>query len=328
MLHLRCGDDILPAIAEAGLPGTAARWCDPLCEGPVRAWPDDGARRAERGAWLAARHGLDPAKVLQTLESEDLSLASSPREDEVVLWFEADLFDQSILVSLLDRLADLAPDHTSLICIGSHAAHPDFIGLGQLSPAELAGLFPGRPRVTPDQFATARRALNLLGGGDPEAIWNFALTEANPLEFLGDALRRWLAELPSTRNGLSLTESLGLQTFSAGAETPRDAFPIVQRFETRPWQGDSMFYGTLRLLASGPAPLLRPLGKVPRAGDPAFATSKFEVTDAGRAVIGGDEDWFRLSGVSRWQGSILLEGPRPAWRWDERSERPVKAIFD
>lgn len=306
----------------------AARWCDPLCEGPVRDWPDDGARRAERSAWLAARGGLDPAEVLRTLESEDLRLASSPREDEVVLWFEADLFDQSILIFLLDRLADLAPDHTSLICIGSHPAHANFVGLGQLTPAEIGALFPGRTRVIPDQFATARRALRLLGGGDPEAIWRFALTEADPLEFLGDALRRWLAELPSTRNGLSLTESLGLQTFSAGAETPRDAFPIVQRFETRPWQGDSMFYETLRLLASGPAPLLRPLGKVPRAGDPTFATSKFEVTDAGRAVISGQEDWFRLSGASRWQGSILLEGPRPAWRWDERAERPVKAIFD
>ncbi len=328
MLHLRCGDDILPAIGAAGLPGTAARWCDPLCEGPVRPWPDDGARRTERSAWLAARFGLDPAEALRALEAEDTRLAGAAREDEVVLWFEADLFDQSILIYLLDRLAELAPGRTSLICIGSHPAHRNFVGLGQLDTVEIAELFPGRRRVTPEQFETARRAVHVFAAGDPEAIWSFALTGAPDLEYLGDAFRRWLAELPSLRTGLGMTESMGLQTFLAGAETPRDAFPIVQRFESRPWMGDSSFYETLRLLAMGPSPLLRPLGKLPRPGDPAFATTKFEVTDAGRAVIAGKEDWFRLSGVSRWQGSVLLEAPRPFWRFDESLGRPVKAIFD
>ena len=326
MLHLRCGDDILPAIVAAGLPGRAVKWCDPLCEGPVRAWPDDGARRAERSAWVAARFGMAPTEALRIFEAEDLALASAAREDEVVLWFEADLFDQSILIYLLERLADLAPDRTTLICIGSHPNHENFIGLGQLETSEIAELFPSRVRVTPEQFDTARKAVAVFGSGDPEAIWSFALTESGALEFLGDALRRWLAELPSVRNGLSMTESMGVQTFSAGADTPRDAFPVVQRFEDRPWMGDWMFYESIRLLTLGPSPLLRSIGKVPRPGDPEFATAKFEVTDMGRAVIGGKEDWFRISGVSRWQGSVLLEAPRPAWRFDEASGRPVKAI--
>ena len=326
MLHLRCGADILPAIAAAGLPGVAASWCDPLCEGPVRDWPDDGARRAERSAWLAARFGGDPAETLRKLEGEDMRLASGAREDEVVLWFEADMFDQCILIYLLDRLAELAPDRTTLICIGSHPAHPTFIGLGQLETPEIGALFPTRRPVSPEQFDTARAAVRVFGSGDPEAIWTFALTEAGPLEFLGDALRRWLAELPSTRNGLGMTESIGLQTFAAGADSPRDAFPIAQRFENRPWMGDDTFYESMRLLALGPAPLLRPLGKIPRPGDPAFASTRFEVTDMGRAVIAGKEDWFRVSGVSRWQGSVLLEAPRPAWRYDEASGRPVKTV--
>jgi len=257
-----------------------------------------------------------------------MRLAAAAREDEVVLWFEADLFDQSILMYLLDRLAELAPDRTSLICIGSHPNHPNFVGLGQLEVQELADLFPTRVPVTTEQFETARRALQVFQGGDPDQIWSFALAEAGALEFLGDAFRRWLAEFPSVQNGLSMTESMGLQTFAAGADTPRDAFPIVQRFESRPWMGDTLFYEAMRLLAKGPSPLLRAQGKVPRPGDPAFAGTRFEVTDAGRSVIAGREDWFRLSGVSRWQGSVLLEAPRPIWRWDETSGRPVKSIFD
>jgi hypothetical protein len=300
-----------------------ARWCDPLCEGPIRAWPDDGARRAERSAWIAAHFDIDPAEALRTAESEDVVLASGARHDEVVLWFEADLFDQMIMVFLLDRLADIAPNHTSLICIGSFPGVPDFIGLGNLTAEQLATLFPTRSLVTPAQFALARTAWDVLQGGDPEAMWTLAGTGTPELQFLGDALRRYLADLPSTRTGLGMTEALALMVFASGAETPMQAFPAVQRFESRPWMGDATFGSVVRRLASGPSPLLRPLGKLPRFG-PEFMRAGFEVTDHGRAVLEGREDWIRLSGASRWHGSILVEAPHPAWRWDERGERPVR----
>lgn len=324
MLHLRCGDDILDKLRTAGLPGDVARWCDPLCEGPIRPWPDEGARRAERSAWIAARLGIDPAEALRTFESEDMALAAAGRHDEVVLWFEADLFDQMIMLFLLDRLADLAPSHTSLICIGSFPDLPDFIGLGNLSAEQLATLFPARVPVTAAQFALARTAWEVLQSGDPEQMWTLAGSGTPELQFLGDAIRRHLADLPSTRTGLSLTESFVLMVFASGAETPGQAFPAVQRFESRPWMGDLTFAAVVRQLASGPVPLLRSVGKLPRFG-PEFMRARFEVTDHARAVLEGREDWVRLSGASRWQGSILVEAPEPLWRWDERSERPVRA---
>lgn len=325
MLHLRCGQDILPALAEAGLPGTFARWDDPLCEGPLRAWADDGARREERSAWLAARYGRPLPEVLAELETADLALARAGREEETVLWFEHDLFDQAILVFLLSRLADLVPERTSLICIGGHPDVPEFAGLGQLNPAQLAELFPSRKPVTPEQFGVAGAAWEAMTAGTPDRLWELARHDHPSLPFLSGALRRYLAELPSTRNGLSQTESHGLAAVSAGAETPRHAFQAVQRFEERRWQGDAMFFATIRLLALGPAPLLSPLaGKVPPAGDPAIAATRFEVTPEGRAVLTGRMDWFRLARPTRWHGSILLEGPEPEWRWDEAAERPVR----
>ena len=49
-------------------------------------------------------NGTDAEDVLELAQAR---LARAGREDEVVLWFEHDLFDQAILVFLLDRLADL-----------------------------------------------------------------------------------------------------------------------------------------------------------------------------------------------------------------------------
>ncbi len=325
MLHLRCGQDILPALAESGLPGTFAPWDDALCEGPLRQWPDEGARREERAAWLAARFGDSPSEALAWLEGRDMGLARAGAEDETVLWFEHDLYDQVILVFLLTQLTGLAPDRTSLICIGAHADVPEFRGLGQLSSAQLAALFPGRTPVAEPHFTLAAEAWAALTSGDPREIWRLAQLEQPVLPFLPGALRRYLAELPSVRNGLSQTESHGLAALAAGADTPRHAFQAVQRFEERPWQGDSMFYATLRLLAEGPAPLLVPeSGPLPAPGDEAIAGTRFEVTAEGRAVLAGRADWFRMARPTRWQGSILLEGPEPMWRWDEAAERPVR----
>ncbi|HEX9165756.1 MAG TPA: DUF1835 domain-containing protein [Gemmatimonadales bacterium] len=325
MLHLRCGDDILDGLRAAGVPGTVARWADPLCEGPLRPWPDDGARRAERAAWLAARGAPSESETLAALEQDDMALASAGREDEVVLWFEHDLYDQAILVFLLDRLRELAPDRTSLICIGSHPAHPEFRGLGQLSTAELAALLPARVPVTEAMFAEATSAWAALTGGDPLQVHALAATGTPVLPFLGPALRRWLAELPSTRNGLSQTEAYGLAAVAAGADQPVHAFPTVQRFESCPWQGDAMFFATLRVLATGPRPLLAPVeGKLPRATDRAFATTRLELTTDGRTVLTGRADWCQLARPTRWHGGILLEGASPAWRWEEREERPVR----
>jgi len=326
VLHLRCGQDILPRLAEAGLPGDAAAWDDPLCEGPLRDWPDDGARREERSAWLSARFGGSPGDVLARLERADLALARAGREDEVVLWFEHDLYDQAILVFLLHRLRETAPERTRLICIGSHPEVSDFVGLGQLTAPQLAGLFPRRAPVTDSEFALADLAWTGLSGGDPEATWRLAREGAGPLPYLGAALLRYLAELPSTRNGLSQTESHGLAAFAAGADTPQHALQAVQRFEATPWMGDAMFYATVRLLALGPVPLLVPLaGRIPKAGDPAIAGMKFEVTPDGRAVLLGRADWFRIARPTRWHGGVLLEGPDPLWRWDEQAERPVRS---
>lgn len=327
MLHLRCGDDIIPKLREAGVPGDLATWADPLCEGPIRPWPDDAARRAERADWLAARYGQSEAAVRASLEEADAALARAATEDETVLWFEHDLFDQAILVFLLARLADLAPDRTSLICIGSHPDVPEFTGLGQLSAAQLAALLPTRAPVSPAQFATARQVWDALASGDPERIEVIAQGGAPELPFLADALRRWLAELPSTRNGLGMTESLAVHAIAAGAETPRHAFQAVHRFESRPWLGDAMFYAAIRGLASGPAPLLGPAdGKLPAGLEPGFEGVRFELTAHGRAVLTGRADWFHLAQPSRWHGGILLEGSEPAWRWDERTERVVRRM--
>ena len=69
--------------------------------------------------------------------------------DEMILWFEHDLFDQLNLIQVLDRLVRVETEApVSLICIGSFPGRPNFKGLGQLTPDELASLLETRQPVS------------------------------------------------------------------------------------------------------------------------------------------------------------------------------------
>lgn len=326
VLHLRCGDDILDALARAGIPGTRAQWGDPLCEGPLAPWEDDAERRTERARWIAGRYGEEKAVVVERLAAADRTLETAADADEVVLWFEHDLFDQAILVFLLARLGRLAGERTRLICIDRFPGVVDFAGLGQLSPEQLASLYPFREPVGTAQFEAAARVWGGFCGGDPLALLEAADRAGATLPFVPAAVRRYLAELPSRRNGLSQTEMLALQAVAAGADTPRHAFVAAQRFEPAPWQGDLMFFATLRELCLGPVPLLtHGGGRLVQASDGTFAATRLELTAQGRGVLTGRSDWCALAPASRRHGAILIEGAHPAWRWDERAGAPVRA---
>src|SRR5690606_2832987 len=120
MLHIRCGDDIRDRLAEAGLPGRFLRWCDPLCQGPTPAL-DPAAWHLTRAAFIAENYGLTAAEAARRLAEEEAGLDAWRDHDEIVLWFEHDMFDQLVLARLLDWFGarSLGSRRLSLVCIGA-----------------------------------------------------------------------------------------------------------------------------------------------------------------------------------------------------------------
>ena len=97
------------------------------------------------------------------------AIANHHAYDELVLWFEHDLFDQLNLVQLLPWIRERLPSPAtvSLVCIGSFPGHPAFKGLGELSPGELGAALrrPG-PRE-PRAICPGGAGLGRLPGVDP-----------------------------------------------------------------------------------------------------------------------------------------------------------------
>lgn len=209
-LHVTNGDVIAPAVAAAaGVPlGEVVPWRDVLHDGPVPAGLAPDALAQVRAAHLARRGWELETVALAQLRDRDRRLAEHPPEEEVVLWFEPDLYDALQLAQIADRLAG-RPGPVTLVEL-SHTPHPD-----------LRADFLAREPFTPDPESFAA-----LRSPDPRA-W-----EAVP------AFARLCEELPDAGTGLGRLEA---QIVAALADGPLDGHALFARVaacEPVPWIGD------------------------------------------------------------------------------------------
>ena len=325
-LHIRCGTDILTKLDQAGIPGDKIRWSDVLCEGPHHRHADEGDRQRERAAYLAGRYFVPFTETYREIMGEDWRVRQCNRYDETVLWFEADLFDQVILVYLLNRLYPLSPEtRISLICIGEFPGVRRFVGLGQLYPEQLATLLPKRQAVTARQFRLAGEAWAAFQAGDPGELSRIGRMRSKALPFLPAAIRRYLAEYPSTRNGLGQTEQWALEAIRDGAGTPQEAFLAVQKRERRPFMGDSMFYAVIRDLGSGARrAVLGAHKQLGRLRDRQLRRMPIRLSEFGVALLENRADWREQSGMPKAMGGVMLRGSALRWRWDAKRQRIVQ----
>ena len=306
--HVANGHATTSLIGRAAIPGDTDIWADALHDGPVPAGLDDEALRTIRATYLATR-GDDAVRFAASLAFSQTAIARSAACDELVLWFEHDLFDQLNLIHLLDRMA-AAPEKApavSLICIGSFPGRPAFKGLGELTPAELAPLIDTRQRITAAQYELGRRAWKAFRDPDPRAIEGLLRDDLSPLPFLGAALRRHLEDFPATRDGLSRTERRALEIGAGGPVDRREAFPRMHDGETSFYIGDLSYFDLVDALAALHPALLEQ------------EDGRFRTTATGRQVLDGMQDRVVLCGIDHWRGGVHLEGHGPVWRWDGTS---------
>lgn len=322
MLHVTNGDAAAERFAEAALPGRVAVWADVLHDGPVLDGLSDEEWRSVRARFLAGAGYADgEAAARAQLEAWDRSLAEGRDEDEIVLWFEHDLFDQLLLVRHLVWFSqqDRQPARLSLVCIDHHPEVPRFTGLGQLSPPQIAGLFPARSAVTEAQVELAERAWTAFTSPDPTAIERLLAADTSPLPFLAGALLRHLEEFPCAYNGLPRTEQQALAALVRGPRTGAELFLAAQRSEERVYMGDASFFARLRSLATGGSPLIESAAR-PSALT-GFGEATWRLSPLGRQVAAGRADWIRWNGIDRWLGGVHLDDDDGVWRWDGSARR-------
>jgi hypothetical protein len=319
-LHIANGTSTTTTIEAAGLPGRTSIWADPLHDGPVPDVPDEELMRIR--AKVFADDSGDAGGVAAEVRRWRAAVDGVAADEQIVLWFEHDLFDQLNLIQLLDRLAASdAAARVSLICVGSFPGRPNFKGLGELTPQELAPLFDTRLPVTRAQYDLASRAWQAFRAPEPTAIAAFLASDTSALPFLAPALARHLEEFPSTSDGLSRTERRLLELAAGGPVWLGRIFPRMHDGETAFYIADVSFVHVAEELADCSPPLVTISGA---DGSDSLAGT-IEITPAGREVLEGRVDRAALAGIDRWLGGVHLTGRTPRWRWDRDGRRLIDA---
>lgn len=315
--HWRCGNDIAHSLKLAGFKGRFQMLADPLCMGPVRDLPV-AEYLAERSRFISQSFGLPLADMQRRAREEHAGLESLKDGTPVVLWCEADAYDQLFLIRVLASLPAHA-DHVQLIQVDRIPGVDRFIGIGQLAPDVLAWLWPQRRPVSPAALALARRAWAAYCSDSPRALADIAHGADSELPLLAPALLRQLQELPALREGLSLTERLTLQCLheSPHATGGQVFAELMTRREPLPYLGDMMFRGILRPLIDGPSPVL-----TESRLDLDWPKRPLLLTSLGEQVLRGEAYWPDHGAPARWVGGVCIRAGEAHWALDE-ALRPV-----
>jgi hypothetical protein len=331
-LHVTNGDGAGGALEEAGLGGEVLPWRDLMHHGPFPPVLSLEELAPVRAAYLAGDR-LDPVAVTADFRERDARLHRAVISgEEIVLWFEHDLLDQLQLLQILDAFAGWQgdPQRLSLICVNAFPGISPFRGLGQLTPDQLAGLYPARLPVSQETVRQARHAWAIFRGPHPRTLRALADRGVEGLPFLGAALLRHCAEFPWTIDGLTLTERRILCLVEEGQVGPGPLFRASMDLETVLFLGDWAFFDRVGSLCAGEDPLLavegagvflRPEGL--EGPSEAFRAQRLIVTGRGRDLLSGAGSVGTWWPRDEWLGGIRVNSADTHWCWDGLLERFV-----
>ncbi|HEY1975546.1 MAG TPA: DUF1835 domain-containing protein [Candidatus Baltobacteraceae bacterium] len=304
-LHVTNGDSVLYTFKKAGITGTHLAWRDSLHEGPVRDGSLEGTS-AYRAQYAAVRGYGNPIKIIRDFERRDAQMRKASEFEEVVLWFEHDLYDQLQVLQVLTALEvlDLEPGRVSIVQSDHY--------LGTMTADELSPLLAKRRTVTTATFRSARRAWERFTSASPLDLYVASKEDAIGLPFLRAALQRLCEEYPWTRDGLSRSQRQALQAVAQGPAPELGLFRRAQAREEAAFMGDAVFSKIVDDLRNSPAPLIE-------TQDDAFA-----VTALGRRVLAGEADWIEVAGIDRWIGGVHLSASSVT-RWDDEKGQFIGA---
>ena len=265
-LHITSGDMAGESLRRSGISGEVLVWHDILYDGPRKpGWPEEDTLQA-RARFLeeATGGGLGRQQILETLRTQYIKLERSKDYDGVILWFDACLFDQSMLCHILACMKVKSIETVELVCVDAFPGIAPFDGLGQLLPDQMAAVYDQRRRVTKDQLGFAERVDRAFALQDKAAFMELSSDLDAPLPWIPAAVARWLQEQPDEATGLGRLEQLALEAIRSGCKTPPEIFAFAAAHDTHPqFWGDITLWAKINRLATRRPPLVRLEGPKP-----------------------------------------------------------------
>lgn len=323
MLHIVNGDSVGEKLKQGVVHGDILVWREIYTVGPLFAEPAAPDNRKARARELERAMGIPTDTYTAGCEAQEQALASFRDYDEIVLWFEHDVYDQTMLCYLLQwfhRRTEKLP-RLSLLCIGEFPGVKLFRGLGQLSVEQMKTLSGTWRDITHEELALGAAVWDAFAASEPTRLAQLLEQDTSALPFVQEAIEAHLSRFPAEADGLGSVERATLTYVRKGVSRPVELFRAVSDDLHRLGMGDLEFWYRLSTMTDGPAPLLRKecAAAFPRFDreSPEFISGcRFSLTPLGEQVAAAKQDWLALHEMDVWHGGVHLRRPLPLWRYD------------
>jgi hypothetical protein len=308
VLHITNGDSAAKLMRDGGVQGTILPWRDVLHEGPVPADKSLEQMSLIRAKYIADCGWGEFANLVIEFQQRDRQLKTFNNYDNVVLWFEHDLYDQLQILQILDWFVsqNLSTVHLELICTVQY--------LGRMTPTEIAGHQRYRKEISEDQITLGGLAWQAFCSKTPEKWCGLLGANTAALPYLGGAVLRMLEEYPSFQSGLGRTEARALRLLADKPQSVGQLFHQNQQLEDRVYLGDASYWNLINKLLVGDQALLK-LSSGNTRVQPADGSDLLQLTEIGLEVHNGAMHRMSLPWAPYWIGGVRISADSP-WCWN------------
>ncbi|MCM2532239.1 DUF1835 domain-containing protein [Neobacillus pocheonensis] len=258
--------------------------------------------------------GIPASLFIKTSGEQSRFLDEIPRETEIVLWFEHDRYDQTMLMYLLNELSRKEFKNLSMVTINEYPGIEPFYGLGQLSSQQLEELFYHKKQsISKEKMNEAILAWKAYISTNPTDIEKWIATSKERVPFLKQALQSHLSYFPSVKTGLNEVETFVLEYMYDYTCPFTELFHVVSKLRISDGLSDLHFAAILNELMNGPYPLLESDRPLPNYQSPE-PHAKLKLTFFGLEVLKEQRDFFEKEKSDWWVGGVNLKNNK--WYWD------------
>ncbi|MET6990687.1 DUF1835 domain-containing protein [Sediminicola arcticus] len=207
-LHITNGDLLTKRLNSVNLKGEMITWREMLCEGQTLTAVGSESFWKARFEFLNKTYKVSKSRFIEQTLKEYRSLCNHKQQDQIILWFDYDLFCQINMLAVISWLKTYRRHaEISLVSSGNIKEGELPKSLSDLDNKELLSIYSSRKILSQDDIEYADYIWQLYCSNNPIRLENIKDYKNYQFDNLSSAIAAHLKRFPSIRNGLNEVEN-------------------------------------------------------------------------------------------------------------------------
>ena len=249
-LHIMNGDASASILSQTKIEGDVAVFREMLVEGPTVYDIGSPLSYQTRSTFIENYFGFDASGYAEKIGTEFDKIKNANAYEEVVLWFEYDLFCQVNLCACIAFIAPIISPSTklTLVCSGIEKGYSKKMGLGELTPEYYSTLLSKREEITTKEIEISKSFWKIYCSNDHIPLTPFLTADNGVLKYLASSLTEHFLRFPNPTTGVNFIEHKILELLNVAQLTQHQLIGKLLQWQDWLGFGDLQFDYYIRQL--------------------------------------------------------------------------------